>query len=208
MIDVINLDVDKLENLYPITDSTSSQYRNAGYAFLAKKIAESNKIDVWRIFTEIGHGKSPVDRVGAAIKNAIDDAIVAVDSMPNVSVRSASDVQKILNLVNVEISMYGDSDIENVKMTLPHHLSISWKKFGISKVHEIFFSAKCSNESQWKMQSQDKDFTTATFLTKSKNRTLIKKWVILTTMWGLPWWKSWWYWHFIWQWVFNKYGRW
>ena len=46
MIDVINLDVDKLENLYPITDSTSSQYRNAGYALLAKKIAESNKIDV------------------------------------------------------------------------------------------------------------------------------------------------------------------
>ena len=162
MIDVINLDVDKLENLYPITDSTSSQYRNAGYAFLAKKIAESNKIDVWRIFTEIGHGKSPVDRVGAAIKNAIDDAIVAVDSMPNVSVRSASDVQKILNLVNVEISMYGDSDIENVKMTLPHHLSISWKKFGISKVHKIFLSAKCSHEIQWKMQSHDKDFTKAT----------------------------------------------
>ena len=103
-----------------------------------------------------------MDRVGAAIKNAIDDAIVAVDSMPNVSVRSASDVQKILNLVNVEISMYGDSDIENVKMTLPHHLSISWKKFGISKVHKIFFSAKCSNEIQWKMQSQNKDFTKAT----------------------------------------------
>ena len=55
--------------------------------------------------------------------------------MPDVSVRSASDVHKILNLMNVEISMYGDSDIENVKITLPHHLSISWKKFGISKVH-------------------------------------------------------------------------
>ena len=71
--------------------------------------------------------------------------------------------------------MYGDSDIENVKITLPHHLFISWKKFGTSKVNEIFFSAKCSNEIQWKMQSQDKDFTKATFLTKSKNRTLIKK---------------------------------
>ena len=80
-----------------------------------------------------------------------------------------------MNLVNVEISMYGDSDIENVKITLPHHLFISWKKFGTSKVNEIFFSAKCSNEIHWKMQSQDKDFTKATFLTKSKNRTLIKK---------------------------------
>ena len=42
MIDVINLDVDKLEHLYLITDSPSSQYRNAGCAFLAKKISESN----------------------------------------------------------------------------------------------------------------------------------------------------------------------
>ena len=66
--------------------------------------------------------------------------------------------------------MYGDSDIENVKITLPHHLSISWKRFEISKVHEIFFSAKCSNEIQWKMQSQDKHFTKVTLLTKSRNR--------------------------------------
>ena len=44
--------------------------------------------------------------------------------MPDVSVRSASDVHKILNLVDVEISMYGDSDIENVKITLPHHLPV------------------------------------------------------------------------------------
>ena len=91
--------------------------------------------------------------VGAA------DAVVASESIPDVSVRSGSDVHKILNFVNVEISMYGDYDIENVKITLLHHLSISSEKFGISKVHEIFFSAKCSNEIQWKMQSQGKDFT-------------------------------------------------
>ena len=98
-----------------------------------------------------------LDRVCPAIKNAIDDAVVAAESMPDVLVRSASDIHKILNLVNVEISLYGDSNIENVKTTLPHHLSISWKKFGISKVHKIFFSAKCSNGIQWKMQSQNKD---------------------------------------------------
>ena len=51
MIDVINLDVDKLEHLYLITDSPSSQYRNAGCAFLPKKFAEYNKIDVLWIFT-------------------------------------------------------------------------------------------------------------------------------------------------------------
>ena len=141
MVDVINLDVDKLEHLYLITDSPSDQYRNTGCAFLAKIFAGSNTIDASWIFTETGHGKGPMDGVGAAIKNAIDDAVVAAGSMPDVSVRSASDVDKILNLMNVEISMYGDSDIENVKITLLHHLSISWKKFGTSKVHEIFFSA-------------------------------------------------------------------
>ena len=188
MIDAINLDVDKLEHIYMITDSPSSQYRNTGCAFLLTKFDESNKIDVFWIFTKTDHGKGPMDGIGAAIKNPIDDAIVAAESMPDVLVRSASDVHKILNLVNVEISMYSDSDIvnveismysdsdtENIKITLPHHLSLSWKEFGISKVHEIFFSAKCSNEIQWKMQTQDKDFTNATFLTKSKKRTLIKK---------------------------------
>ena len=142
--------------------------------FWLKKFQKA-MIDVSWIFTETGHGKGPMDGVGAAIKNVTDDAVVAAESMPDVSVRSASDVHKILNLVNVETSMYGDSDIENVKITLPHHLSISWKKFGISKVHEIFFSAKSSNEIQWKMQSQDKDFTKAILLTKSKNRTSTKK---------------------------------
>ena len=126
MIDVINLDVDKLEHLYLITDSPSSQYRNPGCDFLAKKFAESNKIDVSWIFTETGHGKGHMNGVGAAIKNAIDDAVVAAESMPDVLVRSASNIHKILNLVNVEISMHVDSDIENVEITLPHHLSISW----------------------------------------------------------------------------------
>ena len=46
MIDVINLDVDKLEHIYLIIDSPSSQYRHAGCALMAKKFAESNKSDV------------------------------------------------------------------------------------------------------------------------------------------------------------------
>ena len=106
MIDAINLNVDKLEHLYLITDSSSSQYRNAGCAFLAKKFAESNKIDVSWILTRLAMVKGPMDGVGAAIKNAIDDVVVAAESMPDVSLRSASDAHKILNLVNVEISMY------------------------------------------------------------------------------------------------------
>ena len=50
-----------------------------------------------------------MDGVGAAIKNAIDDVVIATESMPDVSVRSASDVHKILNLVNVkrDIQVWG-----------------------------------------------------------------------------------------------------
>ena len=45
-----------------------------------------------------------MDGVGAVIKNAINDAVVSAESMPDVPVRSASDVVPILNLSNVEIS--------------------------------------------------------------------------------------------------------
>ena len=93
------------------------------------------------IFTESSRGKGPMDGVGAAIKNVIDDAVVAAESTPDVSVRSANDIVSIINLVNVAISIYDDQDIENVKSILPQHLSISWKKFGIFKVHKIFYSA-------------------------------------------------------------------
>ena len=77
--------------------------------FSGKKSAESNTNDVSWIFTETGHGKGPMDGVGAAIKNAIDDVVIATESMPDVSVRSASDVHKILNLVNVkrDIQVWG-----------------------------------------------------------------------------------------------------
>ena len=50
-----------------LTDSPSSQYKNAGCAFLAKKLAESNKIDASWIFTESDHGKGSMDGVGARV---------------------------------------------------------------------------------------------------------------------------------------------
>ena len=48
----------------------------------------------------------------------IDDVVVTAESMLDVSTRSASGVHRILNLVNVEISMHGDSNIEIIKITL------------------------------------------------------------------------------------------
>ena len=101
MINTINLDVDELKQLYIITDSPTSQYRNAGCAYVIKKFAESKEIDVSWIFTESGHGKGPMDGVGAAIKNAIDDAVVTAKSIPDVSVGTANDIVPIISLVNV-----------------------------------------------------------------------------------------------------------
>ena len=125
-----------------------------------KKFAEENKVEVFWIFTESGHGhgKGPMDGVGAAIKNSIDDAVVAAESMPNVSVRCAADVAPILNLVNVEICQYNASDVAEMKEKLPESkaLSISCKKFGISKVHEIFIPKEQSNKILWKMRSEDR----------------------------------------------------
>ena len=98
------------------------------------------------IFTESCHSKGPMDGVGVAIKNAIDDSVVAAGSIPNMSVKSANDIVSIINLVSVAISICENKVIENVKIILPQHLSISWKNIGISKVQKTFFSALCSNE--------------------------------------------------------------
>ena len=90
--------------------------------------------------------------------------------MPNVSVRCAADVAPILNLVNVEICQYNASDVAEMKEKLPESkaLSISCKKFGISKVHEIFIPKEQSNKILWKMRSEDREYTNAVFVVKSK----------------------------------------
>ena len=44
------------------------------------------------IFTESSHGKGPMDGVGAAIKNAINNVAVALESMTYVSVATKADL--------------------------------------------------------------------------------------------------------------------
>lgn len=83
------------------TNSSTRQYRNVGCAYLARK-----HLDISWIFTERDHCKDPMDDVGAATKNAFDDAVVAAESIPNTSIRSASDIAQILKLVNVQIYIY------------------------------------------------------------------------------------------------------
>ena len=62
------IDTDDIEQLFVITDSPTNQYRNAGNAFLAKRYAERERLALTWVFTESGHGKGPMDGVGAAIK--------------------------------------------------------------------------------------------------------------------------------------------
>ena len=50
--------------------SPTSQYRNAGCTYLAKK-----QLDVSRNFTERDHSKGPMDNVIAIIKNDFDNAV-------------------------------------------------------------------------------------------------------------------------------------
>ena len=147
MLSKINLNMEEIEQLFIITDSPTSQYRNKGCAFLTKRFAEENDVITW-IFTESGHGKGPMDGVGATIKNSINNSMIAAESIPNVSVRRAADAVPILNLVDVEICQYDICHIDKIKEILPGSktLSISCKKFAISKVHEMFFSKEQSQK--------------------------------------------------------------
>ena len=172
ILNKIELNPEEIDKLFIITNNPTGQYRNKGCAFLTKKFAEENHVDVTWIFTESGHGKSPMDDVGATIKNLIDNAMIAAESMSNVSVRCTADVAPILNLVDVEICLYNTAKMVEMKEILPgsNSLSIICKKFGISKVHEIFFSREQSFKILWKMNSEDPKYTNATFIVKSKAR--------------------------------------
>ena len=70
-----NCDLSTCKTLYIISDSPTSQCRNKKCIFLIKQWAVKNGIDVIWVFTETGHGKGPMDGVGAAIKSKVKDTI-------------------------------------------------------------------------------------------------------------------------------------
>ena len=68
-----------VEELYPlfiITNSPTGLHHTKECAFLTKKINEENKVDFSWILTESGHGNGPMDGIGAAIKNSIEDTLI------------------------------------------------------------------------------------------------------------------------------------
>lgn len=151
MLSKINLNMEDSEQLFIITDSPTSQYRNKGCAFFTKRLAEKDDVDATWIFTESGHGKVLMDGAGAAIKNSTNIAMIAAESIPNVLACCAA-VVPILNPVDAEICHYDSSHIYKIKEILPGSktLLISCKKFGISL----------------KMNSEDSKYTNAAFIIK------------------------------------------
>ena len=101
-----SFDRDRLQVLYIITDSPTSQYHNKYNAYLTKKFAiQHNPTIIW-VITESGHCKGPMDRVGASIKNEIDNAIAL---NPSSVITCASELWEFLPKANKQISMYQHS---------------------------------------------------------------------------------------------------
>lgn len=88
-----NVDFAEVRQFYIISDSPSNQYRNKFYFHLAEKFAQEKKVKLVWIFTETGHGKGPMDGVGAAIKAAIDEAVAF---NPDQVIKCTADLMNIL----------------------------------------------------------------------------------------------------------------
>ena len=162
-----SFDLDRLQVLYIITDSPTSQYCNKYNAYLTKKFAIQHNLTIIWVFTESGHGKVPMNGVGASIKNEIDNAIAF---NPNSVITCASELWEFLPKDNKQISMYSEEDVQRYKEMLPSDLKIACKSFGISSIHEIKFSPLDDNQLSWKKVSADTEYTNVS-LTKisSKN---------------------------------------
>ena len=62
-----SLNLEQLKYLHVISDSPTSQCHNKYNAFFTKRFTLGNNIHVYWVFTESGHGKGPMDGVGASI---------------------------------------------------------------------------------------------------------------------------------------------
>ena len=59
-----------------VSDSPTSQYRNAKNVYLMKRLATELGICIRLLFTESGHGKSPCDGVGGNIKKQVEEVLL------------------------------------------------------------------------------------------------------------------------------------
>ena len=142
MFKSIGIDFRPLKTLYIVTDSPTSQYRNKKIAYLMSKFASDNGVDVCWIYTEKGHGKGPMDGVGAAVKRVIADTIAY---HPTSIIRNTEQLMAVLPEMNVDISTYQDTDVKIYMKQLPRPLSalklVSDCGFNIGNTHELLISS-------------------------------------------------------------------
>jgi len=150
------------DHLYIISDSPTSQYRNAFCAYLTKKYAEEHSCKITWVFTETGHGKGPMDGVGGALKNKIDDVIAY---LPNAVIRNADQLLIALPASETMIGTYKQEDIDKIQDQIPKKISVkcSTQELGIGTAHEILFpSNPDSNVVYLKQVSTDEEYKVAT----------------------------------------------
>ena len=142
-----SFDLDRLRDLYVITDSPTSQYRNKYNAYLTKKLAIEHNLTIIWVFKESGYGQGPMDGVGASIKNQTDNVIAF---KPNSVITCAYELLEFLPEDNKQIGKYSEEDVQRYKGMLPSDMKIACKSFGINQVHEIKFLQLDDNQLSWK----------------------------------------------------------
>ena len=151
----IGIDFRPIKTLYVVSDSPTSQYRNKKICFLMSKFASDNDMDVCWIYTEKGHGKGPVDGVGAAVKTVITDTI---SYHPKSVIRNTEQLMTVLPEMNVDISTYLDSDVKCYIDQLPRPLRTlkftSDCGFNIGTSHELLI---CDNGKSLKVKKLSSD---------------------------------------------------
>ena len=154
------LDLTNVETLYIVSDSTCNQYRNQNNVFLTKQWAVKSNINVCWVFTESGHGKGPMDGIGAKIKMKVKDTIAF---LPNEVIRNTEELLNHLPLMdNISIATYTENSVQNNTSLLPNPKNLKINSaLGISKVHEIFFPKEDNDLIDWKKLSSDNIYTRA-----------------------------------------------
>jgi len=151
-------DFSDTETLFIVSDSPTSQYRNVFNAYLENQFALEKKIQVCHVFTEAGHGKGPMDGVGAVLKKTAHRVIAY---RRDAVITNTQQLLEHFPPTNISISTYTNAYIELITATIPSHLRLLSKGMGIGSVHEWIVAG--DDSIKLKRLSQDQQYATACF---------------------------------------------
>ena len=122
----------QIKEITIVSDSPTSQYRNAKCAYLTSKWSKEYGITICWIFTEAGHGKSAADGIGGGIKNKTQEKI---NMNPDTVINNVKDIKDNIE-TGTEIYIHTKEDIKEVKESLPNKLG---PLKGATTLHELMF---------------------------------------------------------------------